>query len=1528
MDEITVESANFLVVGIGASAGGLEAFQRFFFHLPASPGMAFVLVQHLDPNHESIMPELLAKHTPMPVRSVVDETPVESDHVYVIPPNATLTIEAAVLRIQTPLEARGHRTPIDNFFRSLAEDQGEAAVCIILSGTGSDGTLGLRAVKEHGGLTIAQSSESAKYDSMPRSAIQTGLVDHVLPVEQIPSVLLDYNRNIGDLKEHKGLEAIREEAADNLGTICSLLRRRTGHDFVHYKRSTIVRRIQRRMQVLQLDSVPSFVERLQRDPNEIDQLFKDLLIGVTHFFREPDAFKALSRKIITGLESEQREKRSLRIWVPGCATGEEVYSIAILFMEAYGALPQRIPIQIFATDIDDEALSVARHGRYPEAIAAQVSPERLSRFFTKQGSMYQVNKELRDFCIFSTHNLIKDPPFSRLDLISCRNLLIYLELELQQRLIPLFHYALRENGYLFLGSAETVAGHGEIFKTIDKKHRLYQAKATLRRQPVDFPLMDLSAQRHQTMGTGRPKDYVRGLIDPMQQLILDHFMPASTIINEDGEVLYFAGPTSRFIGPHEGIPTLNLIELVHKSLRLDLRTAIHKAVKTGERFIRTDLEVPTPQGLQRINVIVQPLAKEPSGPFAVVFQEVGLPMDPATTHPRPPDAASDTYVQHLEHELRATKEHLQTTVEELETSNEELKSSNEELLSMNEELQSSNEELHTSKEELQSINEELQTVNSELQHKIDELDASNSDLDNLFSSTKIATVFLDRDLRIKKYTPTASELFHLLPADLGRPLADLASHFFEGSIIPDLRAVLETLQSTEKERRLAESNTFYLVRLLPYRTLANRIEGVIMTLTDITERRRIESVIRTRARQQEAIAGFGQLALAESDLQKVYAQSVGVIAATLDVKRVRIFARDKAGAMAVQAQYGDRGSDEAQSSAKSEHPTLLDWVLDKHSPVSVLDMRTEERFKDFGPQFGREFVSGMCCPIAGPEGHPIGAVLTASPVPRAFTDDDLNFLRAMANILAGAIRRKQDFDTCQESEAKFRAMFEQAAAGFGHLSPEGKWILVNDWLCDLLGTPREELLNKTWKDITHSERLNEEATFWHRLVDGKIDHYEIEKRLLREGGGTVWVEYTVSPVQSCDGGPEYMVAVVQDISVRKHAEEELNRLTNTLEDRVQARTQALAAMASRLTVTEQRERRRLATELHDHLSQLLALAKMKITQIGTNQDLQRVDDLAEVIDQALTYSRTLITELSPTALFEQGLRAGLDSLAARMKLQGLEVQIDTPKEELPVLPEEMTILVYEAIRELLFNVLKHVPDRHAYVVIRQRVNNTLEITVRDNGPGFDPDHIPSDRYGLTSVRERVHKLNGTLSLETSLDSGTTARVRLPLPQTVEMKKPRLPDTSIHEKASRTMKHFRTTRGDAIKVLIADDHAMLRDGLRSVLEKHPDILIIGEAQDGEEALALTEGLRPDVVLMDVSMPRMSGIEATKQIRSRYPDIAIIAMSVNADEGTVAAMSAAGSSAFVSKFEAASKLSEAIRTALQRQDGEKPGDHSDA
>ncbi|MGB5974702.1 MAG: CheR family methyltransferase, partial [Nodosilinea sp.] len=478
---------SFLTVGVGASAGGLEAFQTFFRHMDENSGMAFVLISHLAPDHDSLLSELLAKETQMRVLQVQAETQLQPNHVYVIPPNATLTVDNGILRLSTPLQARGHRAPINIFFRSLAEDQGENAVCIILSGTGSDGTIGMKSIKEFGGLAIAQDSETAKYDSMPRNAVMTGLVDYVLPVEAIPAKLIEYARHREGLQANLGEDGILPQAADYLEQICSLLRRRIGHDFGSYKQGTLLRRIQRRIQITQTNSVEAYVDYLQSDSEEVGLLFKDLLIGVTHFFRDPESFDALQQTVMARLVENSTPNKSIRIWVAGCSSGEEAYSLAMLLVEAMERQNVRSQVQIFATDIDDRALEKARHARYPESIAEQITPERLDRFFVKQDGLYQVSKHLREMCIFSQHSLISDPPFSRLDLISCRNLLIYFDTELQKRLIPLFHYALRESGYLFLGSSENLSAYSELFRAVDKPHRLFQRKLAIIPPQIDFP---------------------------------------------------------------------------------------------------------------------------------------------------------------------------------------------------------------------------------------------------------------------------------------------------------------------------------------------------------------------------------------------------------------------------------------------------------------------------------------------------------------------------------------------------------------------------------------------------------------------------------------------------------------------------------------------------------------------------------------------------------------------------------------------------------------------------------------------------------------------------------------------------------------------------------------------------------------------------------------------------------------------------------------------------------------------------------
>ena len=830
---------------MGASAGGLEAFQRFFAHVPPANGMAFVLVQHLDPRHATLLPELLAKSTPMSVETVKDETPVQPDHVYVIPANGTLTIEGGVVRV-TPAEMKIPRMPIDRLFHSLAEDQGHNAVCILFSGSGTDGTLGLRAVKEHGGMVMAQTPESAQHDPMPRSAIATGLVDHVLPPEDLAAKLLEYATYLRSLPMPQG--PVELFSPEELNQIYNLVRHKTGHDFSRYKTSTLNRRIQRRMQVLQLSSVPDYLQRLRMDAGEVDRLFRDLLISVTHFFRDPESWQVLAGEVVAQIVEQATADGALRIWVPGCATGEEAYSIAILLKEEMVRKAAKLKVQIFAADIDEEALVRARQASYPEGIAEHVTPERLERFFVKQIHGYQVAKEIREMVIFSTHDLIKDPPFSRLDLIICRNLLIYLEVDLQRFVTNVFHYALRRGGYLFLGPSESVTGPPESFRTLDRKHRVFQRGDVLARRMDVLPLAAggprLAFARH-TSGRATGPAHADLLLS-IERVLLDQFTSPWVVINADSEALYYSPRTGKYLEPAAGMPTSSIVDMARTGLRLDLRAAIHKAIKTGQAVTHDNVVVEANGEVQRIDLSVRPLWElgDATRLFLVVFKEVGSPKsrEAAAAEGAVPQTG-DAIVHQLESELRTTKDHLQSTAEELETSNEELKSSNEELLSTNEELQSSNEELQTSKEELQSVNEELETINTELIKKVQEIDAVNSDLVNLFHGTQIPTLFVDNNLRIKRFTEASTEVFRLIETDVGRSIADIAPRF-SSDLISDMKGVLRTLAAKEREIQVPEDGSTYLLRIIPYRRLDNVIDGLVLTFQNVTQL--------TQAREQRA----------------------------------------------------------------------------------------------------------------------------------------------------------------------------------------------------------------------------------------------------------------------------------------------------------------------------------------------------------------------------------------------------------------------------------------------------------------------------------------------------------------------------------------------------------------------------------------------------------------------------------------------------------------------------------------------------
>jgi len=668
---------------------------------------------HLAPDHESALAQLLARHTRMSVEQVRDNTKVVPNRVYIIPPNATLTIKDSVLQVTSPAEPRGRRMPIDSLFLSLAEDRGELAVCIMLSGTGTDGTLGLRAIKEHGGMAMAQTLESAKYDAILRSAIATGLVDHVLPVEEMPAKLMEYAAHINTLNSKPN--SIRDQIRTHLGKIHGLLRRRAGHDFSQYKESTFARRLERRMKALQIQTVEQYLHVLERQPEEADQLFKDLLIGVTQFFRDPEAFKALGSGVIPKLFEGKSADGQVRVGVVGCASGEEAYSIAILLCEHASTLDNAPKLQIFATDIDERGLETARKGLYPESIAEHVSPKRLESFFNKEEKGFQVKREIREICIFSTHSFIKDPPFSRLDLISCRNVMIYVGQDLQRGIIPLFHYGLRSGGYLFLGPSENVTSHQELFRTMDKKHRIFQRRETALRPAVRFPLADISGPA--PSGRKYSEAEERNLPKQLERIILQRYGPACVLVKENGDAVYFSGRISRYLEQPTGGPDTNVINMAREGLRIPLRTCLHRAVTARAQAVQKQVSFQTDGEVSHVDLTVEPLAEfRDADLYVIVLEEAVSVSGPAPSGDAPAsDTGTEDTIRYLESELRAAQEHAQAAYEELETSNEELKSANEE-------YQSTNQELETSKEELQSFNEELETVNTELHRKVTELD--------------------------------------------------------------------------------------------------------------------------------------------------------------------------------------------------------------------------------------------------------------------------------------------------------------------------------------------------------------------------------------------------------------------------------------------------------------------------------------------------------------------------------------------------------------------------------------------------------------------------------------------------------------------------------------------------------------------------------------------------------------------------------------------------------------------------------------
>ncbi len=871
----------FPVVGIGASAGGLAAFEAFFSGLPADkdPGMAFVLVQHLAPDHKSILSELIQRYTNLQVFEVKDGMRVRPNCAYIIPPNRDMAFLNGTLRLLEPSAPRGLRLPIDFFFRSLAQDQRERAICIVLSGTGSDGALGVRAVKGEGGMAMAQTLESTEFDGMPSSAIATGLVDFVLPPADMAKQLMAYATHaFGNLARSPSDPS--PTADDLLKKICVLLRDHTGHDFSQYKQKTLIRRIERRMAVHQIDRSEDYLRFMRTTPAEAQALFRDLLIGVTSFFRDPESFTALEKEVIPQLFAGKPADASVRVWICGCSTGEEAYSIAILLQEHLQTLDRPFRVQVFATDIDAQAIAQARAGVYPASIAADVSADRLTHFFTQEpdNGAYRIRKAIRDLLVFSEQDVIRDPPFSRMHLISCRNLLIYLNTALQKKIIPLFHYALNPNGVLFLGSSETVGDFGSLFATMDRKHKLY------------LRIADPSGAAHPALATFIPPlleaaHPVRGkraeagtpgqanLRELTEHTLLAHYAQAGALVDSRGKILHVYGRTGRYLEPAAGDAGMNILTMAREGLRPALTAALSEVVARKAPVDHPGLRVKTNGDFSTVNLSLRPAVSSGGAMlpdlFLVILEEVSTPLAPPEDEAPEAGAPVTTDAKRLatlEQELRTKEEYLQSYREEMGTSTEELKSTNEEMQSVNEEMQSTNEELETSKEELQSVNEELATVNAELQNKVADLSQANNDMNNLLAGTGVATLFVDHQLRIVRFTPSATELINLIPSDIGRPVSHIVSNLVGyNSLVKDVQIVLRDLAKHEVEVQTL-AGAWYMLRIHPYRTLDNVIQGAVITFTDISERKQATTRLEERGRELKAVMKgmFNAFALFES----------------------------------------------------------------------------------------------------------------------------------------------------------------------------------------------------------------------------------------------------------------------------------------------------------------------------------------------------------------------------------------------------------------------------------------------------------------------------------------------------------------------------------------------------------------------------------------------------------------------------------------------------------------------------------------
>jgi two-component system CheB/CheR fusion protein len=1362
MQEIGDENRNgLMLVGIGASAGGIDALLRFFEAMPADSGLAFAVVLHTTPDHDSRLAEVLQTKSRMPVVPVTDAARVEPNHVYCLPPDKPVSLADGRVRLFEPdATENGHNAPIDLFFRALAHAYRDKAVAVVLSGAGADGSLGLGRVREEGGVSIAQDPTEAQHAAMPRNAIESGWVDFILPVAAIPEKLVSLQQNAERIQLPPADAPPRKPDEDALRELLALLRARTRHDFTSYKRSTLLRRIERRLQVTESEDLRAYLEHIRQHPEELQGLLSDLLISVTNFFRDPGAFRRLESEIVPKLFEGAGVGEQIRVWVAGCATGEEAYSLAMLLTEYADAIPSPPAVQVFATDIDVSALAHGRAGVYPNTIAADVSPDRLKRFFVREGQYFRVKRELRETVLFAPHNILRDPPFSKLSLISCRNLLIYINRNMQERVLEVFHFALKPEGYLFLGSSESADGLTDLFTPVNKKFRIFKRNEDGNKfkpapqppvagqwtpQPTALPQLPLEGARAEPFSYGE-----------LHYLMLEALAPPSVLVNSDYDIVHMSEHAGRYLRLSGGEPTRNLLKVAHPDLRLELRSLLIAVRQQG--VVMSNRLIVNLEGVQHfIRVVVRPVAAQAGLPgfMLVVFEESDALPAASTDDDKDESAVVapainfEPIVRQLETELERTRDQLRATVEEYETSTEELKASNEELQAMNEELRSASEELETGKEELQSVNEELSTLNAELREKVEEIGRANSDLQNLMASTRIATLFLDKNLRLKRYTPTAQDIFNVIPGDVGRPLAHITHHLDYPSMVEDAERVISDLATVEREVSTAEGH-YFLARLLPYRTTDDKISGVVITFTDIHERMLAEEAVRQSEEQfRRAIedAPLPVIMHAEDgevlQISRAWTELTGYTiedAPTFDAWLTRAYGE---GADAVRAHMhelfkGDVRTLNVEFPVRTRSGDLRHWSFSASSPGTLRD--------------GRRFIIGMALDITE----------------RKAADDALHLSEERLRLV---LESTTDFAIMlMDAEGRYTSWNPGAEKMFGFTEAEAVGQPTG-----IIFTPEDRAAAMPAKEMETADAEGRAADErWHQ----------------RKDGSRIYVSGVMVPLR--DGIHRGYAKIARDLTAQVLAQEELRQAWEELDERVKERTAKLASanfamkeevterrrveherleLLRRIVSTQEDERRRISRELHDQLGQSLTALRLKLESLsaetGKRSKLRpRIAELSEIARRLDSDVDFLAWELRPTALDDLGIIVALSTYAQEWsKHFGVRVNFHSAGLGDARLAPLIETNLYRIAQEALNNVSKHAAASKVDLLLERRDHNAVLI-VEDDGRGFDIEqtNVPGTGrgLGLVGMRERAALVGGAVEVESKPGGGTTVFVRVPV----------------------------------------------------------------------------------------------------------------------------------------------------------------------